>query len=46
MLAYGTSTEEILEDYPQLKREDLLACIAYGSMMSHENYVEVHFQAA
>lgn len=46
MLAYGTSIEEILEDYPQLKREDVLACIAYGSMMSHENYVEVHFQAA
>ena len=46
MLAYGTSIEEILEAYPQLKWEDILACIAYGSMMSHENYVEVHFQAA
>jgi len=46
MLAYGTSVEEIIEAYPHLKREDVLACITYGSVMSHENYVEVHFQAA
>lgn len=46
MLAYGTSIEEIIEAYPHLKREDVLACITYGSVMSHENYVEVHFQAA
>ena len=29
-LASGTSVEEILENYPQLKREDVLAAIAYG----------------
>lgn len=46
MLASGTSVEEILENYPQIAREDVLACIAYGSMMSHENYVDVHFHAA
>lgn len=46
LLANSASIEEILEAYPHLKREDILACIAYGSMMSHENYVEVHFQAA
>lgn len=39
-LAAGDSIEDILEHYPQLKREDILACIAYGSAMSHENYVD------
>lgn len=46
LLASGTSIEEILAHYPQIIREDVLACIAYGSMMSHENYVDVHFHAA
>jgi len=46
MLSVGTSMEEILDAYPHIQREDVLACIAYGSAMSHENYVEVHFQAA
>ncbi len=35
------SLEEILEDYPQLEREDIYACIAYGSEMSRERYIEV-----
>ena len=30
-LASGETMEEILEDYPQLAREDVLACIAYGA---------------
>lgn len=30
-LASGATIEEILEDYPQLKREDILAAIAYGA---------------
>jgi len=29
-LASGATIEEILENYPQLKREDVLAAIAYG----------------
>ncbi len=29
-LASGATLEEILENYPQLKREDVLAAIAYG----------------
>jgi uncharacterized protein (DUF433 family) len=33
--------EEILEQYPQLKREDLLAAIAYGSEMSRERFVDL-----
>jgi uncharacterized protein (DUF433 family) len=40
-LASGATTEEILENYPQLKREDVLAAIAYGAEMSRETYVDL-----
>jgi uncharacterized protein (DUF433 family) len=40
-LASGVSMEQIMEDYPQLTREDLLACIAYGSEMARERFVEI-----
>ncbi len=32
-LAAGESADAILRDYPGLVREDILACIAYGSEM-------------
>jgi uncharacterized protein (DUF433 family) len=44
-LAAGHDIEYILEQYPQLKREDILACIAYGSAMSHEHFVELKMVA-
>ena len=40
-LASGATPEEILENYPQLKREDILAAIAYGAEMSRERYVDL-----
>ena len=40
-LASGSSIEEVLEQYPQLKREDILAAIAYGAEMSRERYVDL-----
>jgi uncharacterized protein (DUF433 family) len=40
-LASGASMEEILQNYPQLKREDILAAIAYGAEMSRERYVDL-----
>jgi uncharacterized protein (DUF433 family) len=40
-LASGATIEEILENYPQLKREDVLAAIAYGAEMSRERYVDL-----
>ena len=40
-LASGSSMEQILEQYPQLKREDLLAAIAYGAEMSRERFVDL-----
>jgi uncharacterized protein (DUF433 family) len=41
MLASDVSVEEILADYPQLKREDILAAIAYGAEMSRERFVDL-----
>ena len=41
MLAEGVSVEEILENYPGITEEDVRACIAYGSKMSRERYVEI-----
>jgi uncharacterized protein (DUF433 family) len=40
-LAGGTSVEELLSDYPQLKREDVLAAIAYGAEVSRERIIPV-----
>ncbi len=40
-LASGSSMEEILGQYPQLAREDLLAAIAYGAEMSRERFVDL-----
>lgn len=45
-LATGMTSEEILADYPQLSREDILACLAYGAEMSREHYVEIPSGAA
>jgi uncharacterized protein (DUF433 family) len=46
MLASGMTIKEILEEYPQLEEHDILACIAYGSEMSRERYVEIPLEAA
>lgn len=45
MLADGMSVEDILKEYPQLKREDILAAMAYGAEMSRERYVDVPIEA-
>ncbi len=41
LLASGMSTEEVLEEYPHLSRDDVLACVAYGAEMSRERFVDV-----
>lgn len=40
-LASGMTFDEILDEYPGLVRDDLLACLAYGAEMSRERYVEI-----
>ena len=41
LLSAGSSVEGVLEEYPQLSREDVLACVAYGAEMSRERFVDV-----
>jgi uncharacterized protein (DUF433 family) len=36
LLAAGQSENEILENYPGLVREDILACLSYASYLAHE----------
>lgn len=35
LLASGMTIEELLEDYPDLEREDFLACIAYAAKLTN-----------
>jgi uncharacterized protein (DUF433 family) len=41
LLADGASFDDILANYPGLTREDIQACIAYGSEMARERYVPI-----
>jgi len=34
LLSAGMTTEEILDDYPALKHEDINACLAFASKLS------------
>lgn len=34
LMASGMSIEEILEDYPDLEKDDLLACLEYASRVA------------
>jgi len=45
-LADGMSFEEIMADYPQLEREDILAALAYGAEMSRERIIPVPVERA
>ena len=40
-LANGTTEAEILEDYPYLSHEDILAAIAYGAEAARERIIPV-----
>jgi uncharacterized protein (DUF433 family) len=40
-LASGMSEREILEEYPQLSHEDILAAIAYGAEVARERIIPI-----
>jgi uncharacterized protein (DUF433 family) len=44
--ASGMTVDEILQEYPDLANEDILAAIAYGAEMSRERYVEIPISQA
>ncbi len=39
MLANGDTIEELLKEYPSLKREDILACIEYAAELTEEQII-------
>ena len=45
LLASGAPASEVLVDYPGLVEDDILACLAYGSEMSRERYVDIPLEA-
>lgn len=40
-LAEGLTFEEIIENYPRLTREDILAAIAYGAEAARERVIPI-----
>lgn len=41
MLANGDTIEELLEDYPSLGREDILACLNYAAALAKEQVTPI-----
>jgi uncharacterized protein (DUF433 family) len=37
LMASGMTTDEILQDYSDLQKEDLLACLDYAARLTHLN---------
>lgn len=35
LLASGMTTDELLNDYPDLEKEDFLACLEYAAKLTH-----------
>jgi uncharacterized protein (DUF433 family) len=46
LLASGMSEREILNEYPQLRHEDILAAIAYGAEAARERIIPVPLESA
>lgn len=41
LLADGASAEQLIADYPQLTRDDILAAIAYGAEAARERIIPI-----
>ena len=41
MLAEGAQVDDVLAEYPQLERDDVLACIAYAAKLAGGHFVDV-----
>jgi uncharacterized protein (DUF433 family) len=41
LLAGGATIDELLEEYPGIERDDILACLAYASEITKDIYVEI-----
>ena len=43
MLANGDTIEELLEEYPSLTQEDILACLGYAASLAEEQVTPVRY---
>jgi uncharacterized protein (DUF433 family) len=43
ILANGDTIDELLEDYPSLEREDVLACLDYVASLAEEQIIPLDF---
>jgi uncharacterized protein (DUF433 family) len=41
MLANGDTIEELLQDYPSITREDVLACLEYAGALAEEQVTPI-----
>ena len=41
MLANGDKVEELLEDYPSLKQDDIYACLDYAATLAEEQITPI-----
>ena len=42
LLSAGSTHQEILDDYPNLEEEDILACLAYASKLAkYKSYTKI-----
>ncbi|MFQ6035587.1 MAG: DUF433 domain-containing protein [Sedimentisphaerales bacterium] len=41
MLANGDTIEELLKEYPSLKRDDILACLDYAACLAEEQITPI-----
>ena len=46
MLANGDTIEKLLEEYPSLKREDVLACLDYAASLTEEQITPINLEKA
>lgn len=44
MLANGDTIEDLLEAYPSLKREDILACLNYAAALAEEQVTPLELE--
>jgi len=41
MLANGDTIDDLLKEYPSLRREDILACLNYAAVLAEEQIVPI-----
>lgn len=43
MLANGDTVDDLLEEYPSINREDILACLDYAASLTEEQITPLEF---